>query len=166
MDTLRYIGNYADWLQEVWITEAMTEQGWARPPSCPVDEYHTEVYRKAGESGYDLNAVHFWYFKDENFKYDLQPPWLTSKDYYWWIVKMLPSQYMNMHQDPDVEKEVIRYWMPWTDYEQGHIFMIGNQVITDYKKGDVYAYKEKDAYHGSANIGYTPRLVLQVTEFV
>jgi len=112
-----------------------------------------------------MNAVHFWYFKHTDVPFDIVPPWLTSDDYYWWLVKMHPSQYMNMHEDPDVEKNVIRYWMPWTDYEPGHVFIIDNELITDYKAGDVFAYKRPQAYHGSANIGYTTRYVLQVSEF-
>lgn len=165
MKNLRYIGNYADWIETEWVEFFLSEQGQARPPSCPVDEYHTRVYKKAAENGYDMNAVHFWYFKHTNVPFNINPPWLTSDDYYWWMVKMLPSQYMNMHQDPDVEKNVVRYWMPWTEYESGHVFIINNELITDYKRGDVFAYSEQDAYHGSSNIGYTCRLILQVTEF-
>lgn len=166
IDTLRYIGNYANWIQPEWIEYFKNNQGQARPPSCPVDEYHTEVYKKAGESGYDLTAVHFWYFKHSDVPFNIVPPWITSSDYYWWMVKMMPSQYMNMHQDPDVDKDIVRYWMPWTDYEPGHIFIIDGQLITDYKAGDVFAYVKQDAYHGSSNIGYTTRYVFQVSEFI
>ncbi len=162
---LRYVGNFKDWIRPEWVEFFMTEQGQPRPPSIPIDEYHTRVYQKARDSGYDMNAVHFWYFKHTDAPFEIIPPWLTSKEYYWWMVKMLPAQYMNMHEDPDVEKKVIRYWMPWTDYEPGHVFIINNELVTDYKAGDVFAYVEQNAYHGSANIGYTTRLVLQVTEF-
>jgi hypothetical protein len=166
MNNLKFIGNYKEWIQPKWINFFQSTQGQARPPSCPVDKYHTEVYQKAADSGYDMTAVHFWYFKHTDVPFDIVPPWLTSKNYYWWMVKMLPAQYMNMHQDPDVDKNVIRYWMPWTDYEVGHVFIVNGELITNYKAGDVFAYADQAAYHGSSNIGYTPRFVLQVTEFI
>lgn len=164
---LRYVGNFKDWIQPEWIDFFKQNQGQPRPPSIPVDEYHTRVYKRAAESGYDMNAVHFWYFKHTDVPFNIVPPFLENKDnfHYWWMVKMLPAQYMNMHEDPDVEKKVMRYWMPWTDYEPGHVFIINDELVTDYKAGDVFAYIEQNAYHGSANIGYTPRYVLQVTEF-
>jgi len=163
---LRYIGNYIDWVKPEWIEFFKNTQGQPRPPSIPIDQYHTNVYKRAAESGYDMTAVHFWYFKHTNVPFDIVPPWITTNNYYWWMVKMMPAQYMNMHQDPDVEKNVVRYWMPWTDYESGHVFIINDELITNYKAGDVFAYAKQDAYHGSANIGYTTRYVLQVTEFL
>lgn len=165
MNSLNYIGNFKDWIKPEWHDFFIKDQGQPRPTSCPPDEYHRRVYQRARESGYDMNAVHFWYFKHDNVPFKIEPPWLTSNEYYWWMVKMLPSQFMNMHEDPDVEKNVVRYWMPWSDYEPGHVFVVNNELITDYKAGDVFAYKEANAYHGACNLGYTTRLILQVTEF-
>ena len=57
------------------------------------------------------------------------------------------------------------YWMPLQDYENGHIFMYEDQVITNYKKGDVWMYSDSTALHGASNIGFTPRIVLQISTF-
>jgi hypothetical protein len=43
--------------------------------------------------------------------------------------------------------------------------MYENRVITDYKKGDVYMYEDASALHGAANIGYIPRIILQVSTY-
>jgi hypothetical protein len=80
---------------------------------------------------------------------------------------MLPGNFMPMHVDPHTlyEKNSCRYWMPLQDWKPGHVFMYENEVITDYKAGDVWMYRESGALHGAANIGYTPRLVLQVSTY-
>jgi hypothetical protein len=51
------------------------------------------------------------------------------------------------------------------DYHPGHIFVYKDEMITNYKKGDVYAYTSSTDLHGAANIGHIPRLVLQITEY-
>ena len=51
-------------------------------------------------------------------------------------------------------------------YHQGHIFIINDKLVTDYKAGDVYEYVHEQDTHGAANIGHIPRLVLQVTEYL
>lgn len=165
---LRLVGNFKNWIEPEWVNFFTTNQGQPRPTSRPMDDYHIGVYKRAEECGYDMTAVHFWYFKHTDVPFKIIPPWLTNSNnyFYWWMVKMFPSQFMHMHQDPDVEKNVIRYWMPWTDYEPGHVFIINEELITNYKAGDVFAYVDQGAYHGSCNIGYSPRFVLQVTEFL
>jgi hypothetical protein len=55
--------------------------------------------------------------------------------------------------------------MPFQDYKPGHIFMYENQVITNYKAGDVWEYTDSGALHGAANIGHTPRIVLQISTY-
>jgi hypothetical protein len=76
---------------------------------------------------------------------------------------MMPGNFMPMHKDPHTmyEKNSRRFWMPLQDWAQGHIFVYEDEVITNYKAGDVYMYQDAQALHGAANIGLTPRLVLQ-----
>ena len=98
--------------------------------------------------------------------FDLKEPWVSSK-YHWWITKMLPGNFMPMHTDPHTlyESNSKRFWMPWQDWQPGHIFMYENKVITDYKAGDVWEYENSAALHGAANIGFVPRIVLQVSSY-
>lgn len=165
---LEYIGNFNVWLEQDWIDTAYQLQGEPRPAMKPDDKYHFEVYQDSIKAGYDMSQIHFWHFKHSKFPHTIVPPWLTHAEYYWWIVKMYPSQIMPIHKDPDVEsiRPVARYWMPWQDYEEGHAFIINGELATNYKRGDVFRYVRQNEIHGSCNIGYSPRLILQVTEFL
>jgi hypothetical protein len=53
--------------------------------------------------------------------------------------------------------------MSFKDYEPGHVLVYDNKLITDYKKGDLFKFTDPDTYHGSSNIGYSPRLVINFT---
>jgi len=72
---------------------------------------------------------------------------------------------MPMHVDPHttVQKNAQRFWIPLQDWEIGHIFKFQDEIVTNYKKGDIYEYDDAQGLHGAANIGLTPRVVLQVT---
>jgi hypothetical protein len=73
---------------------------------------------------------------------------------------------MPMHTDPHTHEESCkRYWIPLQDYESGHIFIYKNTLMTEYSANDVFVYKNAQDSHGAANIGHTPRVVLQVTEY-
>jgi hypothetical protein len=74
---------------------------------------------------------------------------------------------MPMHTDPHThERQCNRYWIPLQGYESGHLFIYKNQLITNYKAFDVFKYDHEHDAHGAANIGHSPRIVLQVTEYV
>jgi hypothetical protein len=80
---------------------------------------------------------------------------------------MYPGQFTPMHRDPHtIDINCKRYWIPLQDYELGHIFIYKDQIITNYKKGDVYTYDDANEIHGAVNLGFTPRVILQITEFI
>jgi hypothetical protein len=78
---------------------------------------------------------------------------------------MLPGNFMPMHMDPHTvqQQNADRFWIPLQDWQPGHIFMYEDYVTTNYKKGDIFQYANSAALHGAANIGSTPRVVLQIT---
>lgn len=163
---MEFLGNYKDWIDPLWLDELLTSQGTARPkagkrPDSPEEELE---YAKARDAGYKDNETYFYMFTKDNTSFDISPPFVNEQ-FHWWITKMLPGNFMPMHTDPHTryEKNSKRYWMPLQDWQPGHIFMYENSVITDYKKGDVWCYDNSIALHGAANIGHTPRLVLQVS---
>jgi hypothetical protein len=164
---MKFIGNFSDWINPLWVDEILSLRGDGRPmegqkPNSPT---MIEEYKKSIEAGYREDVVYFWMFNSKNLSFDPGSlPW-TTDNYHWWVTKMYPGQFMPMHVDPHTtyEKNSKRYWIPLQDWESGHIFMYENKVITDYKKGDVWQYKDSKALHGAANIGHTPRLVLQVS---
>jgi len=164
---MHYIGNYGSWIENYWIVELLSCKGYARPKEWkPTSELEEEQYYNAEKAGYDLKATHFWLYDSTNVSFDIVPPWVEGK-YHWWITKMMPGQFTPLHKDPDASNTAcIRYWVPLLDYTPGHIFQYKNNVLLDYKAGDVYAYEDSSDIHGACNIGYLPRLVLQVTEYV
>ncbi len=166
---MEYIGNYFNWIDPNWIKELSLSTGTARPrdgkrPDSPSEE---REYAKARSAGYKDDAVYFWMFDKNNVTFNLPRPPFVNGEFHWWITKMLPGNFMPIHVDPHTEyqKNSQRYWMPFQDWEPGHIFIYEDQVITNYRAGDVWTYKNPKALHGAANIGYTPRIVLQVSTY-
>ena len=162
---MQYLGNY-DFIKDSWIFEILSKDGQARPRDWPASSaVESAEYARAEEAGYDLNAVHWWVYEKSNVSFDITPPWVNG-DYHWWITKLYPGQFMPVHTDPHThERPCKRYWVPMQDYHSGHIFLYKDSIPVNYKKGDIYMYKQEHDSHGAANIGHIPRLVLQVTEY-
>lgn len=69
-----------------------------------------------------------------------------------------------MHVDVDKNNKCRRFWIPLQDYESGHILVMEDELVSNYRKGDVFEFDSPLDYHGSANIGMSTRLVLLITE--
>jgi hypothetical protein len=162
-----YINNYAEWIDAEWVYKVLTQPGYARPRDWkPAYEHESLEYTKAANAGYKLDDVHFWLYEESNLAVKIVPPWIKGK-YHWWITKMYPGQFTPMHSDPHtVGEKCVRYWMPLLDSDPGHVFLYKDTAIVNYKAGDLYQYEHAQDVHGAANIGHTPRIVLQVTEFL
>jgi len=96
-------------------------------------------------------------------------PVIQGDDRYqsWWIIKLLPGQMQTMHFDPHLLTctNPIRYTMFLQDWQPGHIFTWDDKMLSNYKAGDLYRWKDPMCYHGVVNIGYEPRYTLQITTF-
>lgn len=163
---MKYLGNYKDWFKQEWIDELLSEQGTPRPkqgkrPDSPEEELE---YANARSAGYRDDQTYFYMFDKNNVSFDIVPPFVEEK-FHWWITKMLPGNFMPVHRDPHTlyQKNSKRYWMPLQDWENGHIFIYEDKIITNYRAGDVWFYEDATALHGAANIGLTTRLILQVS---
>jgi hypothetical protein len=165
---MNYIGNFAEWIDSSWVNEVSANRGTARPSEGKrPDSLEEELeYAKARAAGYKDDDTFFYMFTKNNTSFDIVAPFINGK-YHWWITKMLPGNFMPVHVDPHAifQKNSKRYWMPWQDYEPGHLFLYEEQVITNYKKGDLYEYANSSAIHGASNIGHSPRIVLQISTF-
>ena len=62
-------------------------------------------------------------------------------------------------------KNCKRYWVPLQDFIPGHVFIYGNSMVANYRRGDVFQYENSQDEHGAANLSFVPRIVLQVTEY-
>ena len=162
--------NYLDnknFIKQEWIDEVMFNDGQARPRDWPAtNAIESAEYQRASEAGYDLSSVHWWVYEKQDVSFDINLPWINN-EYHWWITKLYPGQFMPVHTDPHThERPCKRYWIPMQDYHPGHIFLYKDEVIVNYKKGDVFVYDLETDLHGAANIGHIPRLVLQITEYI
>lgn len=162
-----FVGNYKEIIPNGLINFLLENKGQPRPNSIPkehMDDY--EQYSKGKNVGYDLTATYWHIFEEvDTAPITIHAPWVKGK-MHWWITKMMPGDIMPMHEDPTtLGNDCKRYWMPLQDYESGHIFIIKDKLITEYSAGDVFVYDVAQDNHGAANIGFTPRFVLQVAEF-
>jgi len=164
---MQFVGNYINIIPEGLIDYLLNNKGQPRPNTIPdkhVKEYDT--YAQGVAVGYDLSGTYWHIFESQDVPMTITPTW-TKGDVHWWITKMMPGDIMPMHEDPPTLKhDCKRYWMPLQNYEPGHVFIIKDELITNYSAGDVFVYDVAQDNHGAANIGYTPRFVLQVTEFI
>jgi len=165
------VGNLQDLINVSWIDEVVTtvlnSKGMQRPKEGgkPEGKVGDREWQRAIDAGYNPNAVYFEMFDENNLKHNIPPFHKCGRQRHWWITKMKPGQFMPMHVDPHTEQQenTDRFWIPLQDWEPGHIFMYKNEHVSGYKKADVYQYKQAQEIHGAANIGFNPRVVLQVT---
>ena len=165
---MQYIANYNHWVRQEWVDEILNSKGWGRPAEGkkPDSIEEEREYQRARDAGYKDSDIYFYMFDKTNVSFTLEFPFITG-NYHWWITKMMPGNFMPMHIDPHTEYQANsqRYWMPWQDWQPGHIFMYEDTVTTNYAKGDLYCYTNSNGLHGAANIGYTPRIVLQISTY-
>jgi hypothetical protein len=160
---MKYVSNWASYIPCNLRQCILDTNGQARPRDWPASTaVESAEYRRAADAGYDLTAVNWWVYEET----ELGSIELPFKDYHWWITKLYPGQYMPMHTDPHThDRPCKRYWVPLQDYEPGHIFIYNDKMITDYLAYSAYEYYNSQDMHGAANIGHTPRVVLQVTVY-
>ena len=163
---MKYIGNYSDWINDEWVTYLLSNPGFPRPDT-KISENTFEEKQNSNISNQGYTNSTYWYkFTNENFPFDIKMP-TGETPLLWWFVKMLPGNLIPMHldQDEEIGKHTNLYWMSLVDYEQGHLFVSNNQLLTNYKKGDLYMLDDANDLHGSCNIGFNPRLIFNFTTF-
>jgi hypothetical protein len=164
---MRNIGNFSSWINPMWVDHILKNDGQARPRDWPPSSAaESAEYLRYQEAGYNLDAVNWWVYEQQDLKVEICPPWVTGK-VHWWFTKLNPGQYMPIHADPHVyDAPCNRYWMPLQDYESGHVFIYKDSMINNYKKGDVFQFDKSNELHGAANIGHTIRIMLLITEYI
>ena len=167
---MEYIGNYNSWINPEYIEYMLSNDGTARPGGGRNPD--SEEFRKAKEHGYDLNKTYWYIYEPDTFPFDIELPFEIDNSFnsLWWGIKMNPGNFMPIHKDPhtyDPELyDVKRYWMALQDWEHGHIFMYEDQVLVNYKKGDVFSYPNAQAIHCACNIGNTTRLTFHFSTYI
>lgn len=161
---MKLIGNYNDWIKQEWIDWIMSNSGLGLPR-----DFGPDIVKKCGsfaeralKGGYDLSKVHYHVYNATNVPFKLKFT-ENDDDIEWRFVKLLPGDVMPMHLDSDIPDFITKkYWMPLQDYQSGHVFMWGDTSITGWKKGDLYQFEDNNEWHGASNIGYSPRIILNL----
>jgi hypothetical protein len=161
---MEFIGNYKDWLKQEWVEEIMKSNGIAAPRDLlKGQDLHSED-KRVKDAGYNINEFYYSLFEKDNLSFSLNVPGLPLGEVRWWITKMMPGQFMPVHTDPRIGiiENIERYWMPWTDWTNGHVFVYKDTVVSNYKAGDLYMMEDPEALHGAANVGLIPRITLNI----
>lgn len=174
---MKLIGNFANWITpELWnileTTDGMTVPVW-QPDRWQGNEM-LNAARKLAETGYAHRNHNFQMFNSstaemQNIKLEMPIP-ITRKRYNWWFVKYHPGQMQPMHYDPELTEledpeSALRYTMMLTNYQPGHIYVYDDQLLTGYKRGDMFLWPNSMLYHGAVNISYEPRYTFQLTMY-
>lgn len=177
---MNYYGNYKDLIKQEWIDILLTTKGIEISPwkdhdgredtakvnlnqTLAANEQEKDLFTKGI---YSDNLIMAEIYDKRNCPFELD---LGELNKYlqgdWWIVKQMPGQFMPLHRDTVNEwDENYRFWMPWIDYQEGHVFIHEGKFVNDYRAGDLYRYNKDNDLHGSVNIGLTPRIVLQISQ--
>jgi len=78
-----------------------------------------------------------------------------------------PGEMLNLHVDKqhemnDDSTQVARFFIFLEDWKPGHFLQMGTSFI-QWRKGDVIHFDWKDTPHASANAGWEPRCLIQLT---
>jgi len=165
---MNHLGNFADIIPQDWIDEILYKQGWAVPKDLflnPNVILNQDEEKWFTNNLYDKSSKFFSVFYSDHCSFNVKLPF-APKSPDWWIVKMMPGEYIPVHGDLAMADRPHgkSYWMPWQDWEPGHVFVWEDQFVSNYKKGDVFEY-DSSVPHCAINIGTSPRIILQIREY-
>jgi hypothetical protein len=168
---MELIKNYSNWITSD-LMKYINENNGDTVPVWQPDRWQghpmLDEARERARPGYAHRNHNFQQFNPKTesmIKFDL--PVIDSDDRHqlWWIIKLYPGQMQSMHFDPHLLdiKNPKRYTMFLEDWQPGHIFTWDDQMLSNYKAGDMYRWTDPMCYHGVVNIGYSVRYTLQIT---
>ena len=78
-----------------------------------------------------------------------------------------PGELLNLHIDKQYEmnedpKQVVRFFIFLEDWKPGHFFQMGTSFV-QWRKGDLIWFDWPNIPHASANAGWEPRCLIQIT---
>jgi hypothetical protein len=166
---IQYIGNYKSLIHESWVKKMKITTGEIRPNKNMIMTDFVYSQQKqwidAGYNATELGSATWELFHDWDFdeRLDIEKfDFCKNKKHQWWISKIRPGRCFPMHVDT-IKTSMInpqRYWVAMEDYKWGHIFIVGNEILRDYKKGDVFLFDNIE--HGAANVGLEIKFSLQI----
>lgn len=77
------------------------------------------------------------------------------------IIKLDPGYKKFISKDL-TGQNLIRYSIPLKDWEIGHIYAYGDEMLSGYKAGDIYKWDDPTVEYGFVNIGYSTTYMLSI----
>lgn len=154
---MKLIGNYKDWIKPEWLEYMANNDGEKHPKLDPAEYGKVNSVDKLRDCGYDVDNSIFWHsFEPKTLPFDVTLPFIVDGKVDWWFVKMKSGNFIPFHRDHAPRNDcdgliARRFWMPLQDYVEGHVFIMGNELVKDYKAGDVFEYAD-DCRHGVFNL--------------
>ena len=76
---MKFVGNYSTWIDPLWEHKILTTNGQARPRDWPpATAVESAEYRRYEMAGYDLNAVNWWVYEEQDLNLQITPSWTTG----------------------------------------------------------------------------------------
>lgn len=128
-----------------------------------------ELMTQWHHDGFDISRLK-WYHAGVERKY--VPIDFPGKHAAWFAI-LPPGSMIPTHYDPVMKKSpefwtdkgywIKRFWIACCDWVPWHFFYHESDVLTGYRLGDVYEFDKADSLHGSANVGATTKMTMQLT---
>jgi len=188
---MKYIGNQKEWITDDLMHILKTREGNQVPIWDPERGHGhplLEDITKKGLAcfGATLPKQYFHIFREnsedmKDYKFVLPKLPKIGTNIFWWFVKLHPGELQLMHYDMHVlgvfhednnfskvtniipVKDPTRYTMFLQDWQPGHIFVYKDQMVTNYKAGDIFEWSDPELLHGVANLSFENRYTLQIT---
>ena len=159
---IELVGNYAEAIPKTWVEHMNKHTGEIRPNNRMVITPEViEMQNMWRNAGYGEDSAATWELFQE--KLDISKfDFCKDKKIQWWVSKVPPGHCFPIHSDT-LKPELVnpkRYWIAIDDYKWGHVFLIGDTCLRDYKKGDVFIFD--NSLHGAANVGLLNKYSLQI----
>lgn len=168
---MKFIGNFKNWVKPEWVQELTENEGIPAPRDLWKYEFFHEEDLITNRV-YSMHEVTQYVFKEKNVSFrdeltQTMPHISREGEVSWWFTKYLPGQYLPVHRDLGggigvANDKIKRYWMAFTPYEVGHIYLYENSIIAPYEVGDLFEMPDPSAQHGAANLGVKVRIILNI----
>lgn len=160
---MKFIANYKSWLDQSILDTILSTAGDRRPTNEPLEPYKLELAKTLHNAGYTNDKIGWTLYYPSHFEKPIVPPIDIGKGHLWFC-KLNPGDMFPMHQDlfENSDPNLKRYWMACQDSTPGHIFVYDKEPLVGYKAGDLFEFTDSTAWHGACNIGFTPKITLQL----
>jgi hypothetical protein len=172
MTSLTYLGNCSNlinWDKIISGLENKSPDFIGPPNSKPELDPIQRLWDTAGYKGKSNGGTVEWqmYYAGNSFDRELVDKVIEFANIphytFAWISKIMPGYCAAPHYDQmESDKKIYRVHVHIEDAEMGHVFYVGNEYITNYKKGDTYIWNNPHAWHGGMNCGFKPKYMLNI----